>query len=139
MRAAPPVRLRSGGGRLWRAVRVLLPASATAAASVWGLAHLEAPIGLATIPVGLVAALAFRATRAPVVEWCWDGRQWSADGVAGRIEVRMDLQRWMLLRLVPDAGGAPCWGAIAQEEAGATWPALRAALYARAPAAPAGP
>lgn len=79
----------------------------------------------------------------------WDGAEWylqrarvpQVELLAGRPEVRLDLQFALLLhgRL---SQGRPCWlwlqQAAAAPQPGA-WPAIRRALYSRAPAAPAQP
>jgi hypothetical protein len=142
MRAAPPVSVRAGGGTLWHALNIVLPALAAGVLAGWLLAHAEPEpdwaIGVGAVAeaalAGWVAWLAVRRSRP--VELGWDGEQWSADGVAGRLEVMIDLQQWLLLRLRPGRGSRPRWIAVAEDEAGAALPLLRAALHAGAEPSP---
>ena len=149
MQAAPPVSVRGTGGNGWVAVQVGLTAAAAASLTAWALGW--APFWLATdTPQGplrtflaalaaLAAALGFgllrwRACRGvAAATLTWDGRQWLADGAAGRLDVMIDLDCWMLLRFTPDAGGRTRWPAMRQAEAGAAWHGLRAAVHARTP------
>jgi hypothetical protein len=150
--AAPAVSVRCAGGAAWRAVRVLLPAAAVASVAAWGLGHGGAQGGTWLLGVAItavaVAGLAWLSTRPTTVALVWDGRTWSADGTAGRLDVMLDLGAWMLLRLrpadgqgrLPPAGGEPGrtrWIPCGSAEVGAPWHALRVAAYGRVPAAPA--
>jgi hypothetical protein len=141
MRTAPPVSLRAGGGPLWRALRIGLPAVAGWTAMHWALAHAELATWPALpVPV-LVGALVAWRSRERACEIAWDGRCWTADGMPGLLDVMIDLQAWVLLRLRPERGGAARWIAVSAAEAGVAWPALRVALFAPRPAegADAGP
>ena len=132
MRAAPPVSLRAGGGALWRGLRFGLPALAAAVLVAWVCAHLDWPRtgALVGIAAALIGALA--AWRGPTVvaHLQWDGRRWSVDGAEGALEVMIDLERWLLLRLRPADGLAVRWVAVAAAEAGAQMPLLRALVHA---------
>lgn len=79
----------------------------------------------------------------------WDGADWQlqhdrtsqAERLAGRPEVRLDLQFALLLQ-ARSVHGRSCWLWLQQEPASplpGAWPAIRRALYSRAPAAPAPP
>jgi hypothetical protein len=132
MRGAPSVSVRAGGGTRWRALNVALPALTAGVFVGWVLAHAELePEGGAMIAAALAGWLAWRAVRrSRPVELGWDGEHWRADGVAGRLEVMIDLQHWLLLRLQPGRGGRPRWIAVAEADAGTAMPLLRAALHA---------
>ena len=134
MRAAPPVSVVCDGGRGWRLFQAGLPALAAAALTAWGLQHAELPALLPALAVSAaVAALAWRRAGQPPVQVSWDGRRWTADGVAGRLGVMIDIGPALLLRLQPEAGGAVRWLPVTAGEAGSAWPALRGAVYSRPP------
>ncbi|AVP57238.1 hypothetical protein C7H73_05850 [Pulveribacter suum] len=79
----------------------------------------------------------------------WNGADWQLqrsgavqpEQLAGRPEVRLDLQFALLLQ-ARTGQGRPCWLWLHQGAAPplpGAWPAIRRALYSRAPAAPAQP
>jgi hypothetical protein len=125
------VSLRCAGGWPWRALRVLLPALAATALAAWVLGHAGWPLAPAALIGLLVGAVAWRRTAPVPVALSWDGRCWRADGVEGRLDLKMDLGPWLLLRLRPQ--GRARWVAVSAAEAGAAMHALRAAVYCRAP------
>jgi hypothetical protein len=139
MRQAPPVSLSAGGGALWRALRIVLPALSAALLTHWGLLHLQGPAAAGwALPVVVLAALAaaalaLRWTSSAATELCWDGSRWSADGEGGRLDVMIDLQRWLLLRLRPTGRRRGRWIAVAAGEAGAQFALLRAVLHSAVP------
>ncbi|MBZ8140456.1 hypothetical protein CLD22_11165 [Rubrivivax gelatinosus] len=131
MRHPPPVALTCSGGAPWRVARSALAAAAGASAAAWASAHLGAgsPSVVFTLAAGLVAGLAgWRLARPLAAELRWDGATWSVDGVAGALDLMLDLGGWLLLRLRP-AQGAPRWLAVSAAEAGLRLHPLRAALY----------
>jgi hypothetical protein len=134
MRAAPPVAVVCTGGRGWRLLCAALPALAAAALTAWGLQHAERAALLPALGVAVtVGALCWRRSARPPVQVNWDGQQWTADGVAGRLAVMIDIGPSLLLRLQPAAGGAMRWLPVTAREAGSAWPALRGAVYSRPP------
>ena len=143
MRAAPAVAVQASGGRLWRLVNAVLPALAAASLTMWALQHAERSAWPAAMVVLLVVVLVFAAAwwraQFAVVALNWDGQRWAADGTPGDLQVMVDLGFALLLRLLPEAGGAARWVPVTRVEAGAAWHGLRAAVYARPvkPAAPA--
>ena len=98
------------------------------------------------IVIGLMASLSlwrFWRQQAPGELEC-DGEHWLlhpapgaplcavGEGDAGpwRAEVRLDAQRWMLLRLLPmERRGAGCWRWVQASSAPQRWHRLRCALY----------
>ena len=145
MRAPPAVSVRTGGGPLWHALQMILPALAAAVVALWGGLHLGWPGGaLAAAAVFGAAAAAWLAHRArvtlslPDAELRFDGSGWTLAGTPGRPEVALDLQRWLLLRFSVhrEAGagrlGRVRWVAVSAADAGAALHALRVALYATA-------
>jgi hypothetical protein len=117
-----------------------LPALGTAAGLAWAAGHwgwAASDSGLwVVICAAAVAALSWwlAAPRARHVQW--DGQQWLADGAAVRVEVMIDLPRWLLLRLRAEPGsatGGVCWTAVSAAESGPVWHGLRVALFARTP------
>ena len=125
--------VRCSGGLPWRALRVGLPALAAGVAAAWALGHGGQPVAWA-LPVMLgAAAIGWRVCRVEAVELRWDGQRWTADGVAGELELMIDAGAGLLLRLRPDGGAPARWIAVGRAEAGPAMPALRAAAYAHAP------
>ncbi|CAD5370661.1 conserved hypothetical protein [Rubrivivax sp. A210] len=136
MYAAPPVSVHGTGGPAWRALRVGLPALAAGVFCAWALAHAELP-PLWAAPVALaVAVLAWWRTAPVSRSLAWDGSQWLVDGHAVELQLMIDLDRWLLLRVRAADSGAR-WMACTAGEVGAHWPLLRAALHARLSPVPA--
>ena len=133
MRRAPPVSLRCSGGVAWRGTQTLLYTVAMAALAAWWLQRQGWPVAWAALPASKVAVLAWVFTRPQAVRLTWDGQAWQADGVAGRIDVALDLGRFLLLRWRPTAGGRGRWLPLTATEAGAAWHGLRVAAYSRVP------
>ena len=110
-----------------------MPALAAAAVAAWMLGHLQRPAWPALLVVLPVAALAWRLARQEPVTLAWDGQLWCADGRPGRLDLMIDLGPWMLLRLRPDEPARrTTWIPVSVADAGASWHALRAAVYSRA-------
>jgi hypothetical protein len=143
MRQAPPVRVRGSGGRIWRMLCAGLPALSLGVLLFW-LQQQLLPAGdavrvlVAAAAAGICARLLWR--RQPgEQDLAWDGSSWTVDGTpGGRLQVMLDLGPWLLLRLRAEAAGHPPraavrWLPLSAREAGAHWPALRAAVYSRAP------
>jgi hypothetical protein len=139
MRAAPPVSVRGSGGVAWRVVQSGLPALAAGVLACWVLNQAEAPVWPALAAALLAGGLAWRASRGTALELRWDGQQWLSDGVAVQMDVMLDFDRWLLLRLrplpsvPPSLRGATRWQALNALEAGANWHALRTAAYGPLP------
>ena len=132
MRPPPPVGVTCSGGGAWRAGQAGLAALAAAVFVAWLGLHLALPAAvLWAAAAGAVAGtLAWRLAAPRPVQLRWDGSTWTADGEPGRVELMLDLQRWLLLRFRPSRGPAR-WLPLPEAEAGAACHALRAALYAR--------
>ena len=133
MHPAPPVSVRGTGGRGWRALQVLLPALAAGVSGAWLLAHAQASPLPAVLPALAVGAWALRHSLPRPRTLAWDGQQWLCDGLAGELQVMIDLDRWVLLRW-RSPGARWRWTAQGAAESGPFWPLLRAALHARRPA-----
>jgi hypothetical protein len=151
---------------------MLVAAAAGATMAAWLARQLELPplgVAAAALAAGVVAGALERHFSGPRSgsEIAWDGQRWQVDGVPGRLELKLDLGRWlMLLRLRPERGGARAtvrWLAIeapglgfdrpgraagadsadlpGRAAAPAAWRALRTAIYspptATTPTAPA--
>jgi hypothetical protein len=147
MRHPPPVSVRCGGGRGWRWAVAALRAVAAAAAGAWlaGLLdRFDLAWAVAVLAAGAVLGLSRPWRLPPPVVLVWDGGTWRADGLAGELQVALDLGPWMLLRLraTPAAGGSARrgrwpgrWLPVSAAEAGAGWHALRVAAHAGVPTA----
>lgn len=132
MRQAPAVGVTLSGGGAWRAAQALLAALAAGVATAWLLLHGAQPAWPALVAALLAGALAWRLARPQPVRLAWDGVAWTLDTAPGSVDLMLDLQRWLLLRFRPAAGGRVRWLAVPDHEAGAARAALRAALYSRA-------
>jgi hypothetical protein len=140
MRPAPPLALTCAPSRAWQAACALLAALAAAALAAWLAARLDGP----GWPMALVSPVAAYAGGWVGARWVgpqrpasvrWDGLEWEIDGQRGMLEVMIDFDRWMLLRLRPPAasrGGAMRWLAVSRLPAVQEWHALRIALYSAA-------
>jgi hypothetical protein len=138
--AAPPVRVSLGRIAGWIVFVCLCTGFAAANLAAWVLLRNEAPVAIAIV-LGLVAAAlaAWRMQRSPTpADLNWNGSQWHWQGLAGDVQVALDLGAWMLLRFEPLVGRRR-WIAASRASAVGPWAALRAALYARRPADPLAP
>lgn len=95
--------------------------SAACGGLLWAVCTAVAWRALARWPSGLLA---------------WDGLEWCLDraralpDIRGRLDVALDLQRFLLVRLV-DAQGRAWWLALEPGRSTAEWLALRRAVYSR--------
>ncbi len=140
MHAAPPVRVSLGRSAGWIVVVALCAGMGAANLAAWLLLRAEAAVGpAALIGLAVSALAAWRSHRARAPgELIWNGAEWQWRGLAGHVQVALDLDAWMLLRFDP-LHGKRCWIAASRFSASGPWPALRAALYARRPADPLSP
>jgi hypothetical protein len=169
LRAAPAVTVRCAGGVAWAFSLVALPALAAGVLVVWAALQLsQAPAfkgesgffsasgwGFATaIAVAVVLAVVLAVAAMRTAGWatlvrtettllCWDGAEWTSNGMPVHPQVMVDTGGdWMLLRLHPAVGaaqqhsrplmgGSPGarWVAVSASDAGTRWLALRIALY----------
>jgi hypothetical protein len=138
--AAPPVRVSLGRSAGWTTIVCLCTGFAVANIAAWVLLRNEAPVVVALI-LGLFAAVltVWRMQRSQTPsDLVWNGSQWQWQGLAGEVQVALDLGLWMLLRFDPLVGRR-CWIPASRASAFGPWAALRAALYARRPADPLAP
>jgi hypothetical protein len=138
--AAPPVRVSLGRSMGWIVVVASCAGIAAANLAAWLLLRSDAAVGPAAL-IGLAVSVlvAWRSRRACAPgELNWNGAEWQWQGLAGSVQVALDLDAWMLLRFEP-LRGKRRWIVAARSSADGPWPALRAALYARRPADPLAP
>jgi hypothetical protein len=145
MHHPPPVSVHCGGGRGWTWAVATLCALAAAALAAWvaGLLERFDLAAAAALLAAAAALLACRPWRQPrPTALVWDGSAWQADGVAGDVQVAVDLGGWMLLRLRPFTGAPAAtrvlpwrWLPVAAADAGPAWHALRVAAHAHQPTA----
>lgn len=143
MRTAPGVCFTVVRYRLWNLALVCLGVCSAAIVLSWVHRAVEAPWAwpVAIAGAGLAIALAAGAVRRAPHELRWDTQVWwwgpagsdTDRQRCGRIEVCIDLQFWMLLRLWPTASHgasrAPLWLPVERQGSGADWHALRGAVY----------
>ena len=135
MRTAPAVSVPCSLGGAWRVFQALTAASAAAAFSAWALGHLQATLWPAAAAALAAGALAWRLAPCAPVVLAWDGRQWTANGIPGALDVMLDLGPWLLLRLRPADRPPDWWLPVSAAGAGAALHALRAAAFGRTPVA----
>ncbi len=141
LRSAPAVQVFCTGGRIWRAVWVLLPTLACGVLVAWALLQLGlAPLlsWAAAAAAGLLAMGLLHKQHPPEARLCWDGAQWLCDDRPVSPEVMLDLDGWLLLRLTwtdlaPGQRQGRRWLAVDGRDAGPHLHALRLALFARQP------
>ena len=125
------MRVRSHGVG-WRLLQSLLFALAASAIVAWALLHVERSAWPAAPAALLGGAIAWRLLRAAPLDLAWDGAAWLADGVAGQVDLMLDVAGFMLVRWRPMPAGPARWIALPRSDTGAADHALRVALYARA-------
>jgi len=138
MRSASAVRVTVSPPTLVRGGVALLAALAAASGTAWTAGHagLAPAWGLLAMAPG--AVLGWALGPRGHTELAWDGQHWHCDGRPGAMAVHLDLQRLLLLRWKPAAGAAR-WLVADAAAAGASWHALRVALFAGRPEAPTDP
>lgn len=139
MRSASAVRVTVSPPAGVRGGVALLAGLAAASGAAWvaGHAGLSPAWGLLAAAPG--AALGWVLGPSRRAELAWDGAGWACDHAPGTVAVQLDLQRLLLLRWEPRAGGAARWLVADAAAAGAHWHALRVALFAGRPEAPTDP
>jgi hypothetical protein len=120
-----------------RAAVALRGGLARASAAAWLAGHVgaDAAWGLLGLLPGAAAGWAWCPRHAS--ELAWDGQHWHCDGVPGHVAVQFDLHESLLLRWRPTSPGRARWLLPHRAAAGAHWHALRVALFAGRPEAPA--
>ena len=129
---------------VWRSAVATLTLGVTALLAAWAThpgAGRNLPMAW-VIPasIGVALVLAVQLWRVPAVTLSCDGERWQlrmaqsefSEPVAGRLEVRLDLGNWMLLRFVPEAPAAGVrsrWLPAQRGTSDQHWHALRCALY----------
>jgi hypothetical protein len=129
MRAPPPLRVTLQPSRAARVAVAVLVALASAALGAWLLSHAAAPAACGLLAAPLAAALAWRWGPSQAAELGWDGQRWWCGGVAGSVSLRLDLQRWLVLRWRAHQGHAWRWLVVDVHGLGADTTALRVALH----------
>jgi len=138
VRSAPAFAVTGDASLLWRLSCIALGSAASAAVAAWMVGHLEwafpgswlLPMLAAVGGVGLGLRLA--GPRSPALVR-WDGQGWHIDGVAGELQLRLDLGAALLL-LRHRAPGARAWRwlALSFPQRGGDLRTLRTALYSPA-------
>jgi hypothetical protein len=149
MHAAPPVRMSLVADPCWHAFITACTSAAAANLTAWAASQaLQSPtvsgvpvLASAMVAGSLVWALLRRGNAGDsVVTWDGAARRWApgnvqptrSEPVVGDLRVTIDLGPWILLRFV---AAAPLrlvrWLPVSRRQAGASWPAWRAALFSR--------
>ncbi len=147
MRARPSLEIDIVNFGVWRAAVLALTGTVCAAMAAWWLARpapaLMSAMAALSVAVAVVAALS--SLRLPPLALKRSGGLWhlqrgNRPSESGELTVTLDLGGWMLLRFVPElAGGSARWIPLQRRGLEAQWHALRCAVYAPRPAAPAVP
>jgi hypothetical protein len=146
MPAAPGLTFHVRRYRVWNLGVLLLGGAGCLSMGAWALQALGglAAWGGLLAACAAVLALVRSLWRDDPVLLRWDGQCWSwgrpdAQGRArGRLQVALDLQDWLLLRLQPEAGATPgsvLWLPVERQGGAARWHALRCAVYSPTPVA----
>jgi hypothetical protein len=138
------VRLAVVPDTAWRVALASLCAASAGCLCFWALSMAGYAVHRA-LPASLGAALA-----SAMAHWCWarmhtglllgNAHQWhfdpereQASPVPGRLDLMIDLDSWMLLRFTASDAALPArWLPVARCAHWASWPGLRATVYARA-------
>lgn len=148
MLAAPGLTFRAARFRAWNLMVLALGMAGLLSSGAWVLDTLRGPwaAALAMAVTALVTAVCLSLLQRRPVLLRWDGQVWTwgSPGVPveawprGRVQVCMDLQGWLLLRLHPAAGGqrtAATWLPVERQGDAMLWHALRCAVYSPTPVA----
>ena len=138
VRQAPPVSVVCRG-RGWRVAQALLVAAAAASITTWALQRAGVFEAATLFTFGALAAalagcLAWRRLHREPVTLRWDGQHWTLGSDPVTPAVMLDLDDVLLLRTSGPPGRTD-WLAATRGDAGASWHALRVAVYARPRAA----
>jgi toxin CptA len=133
MHSAPSVTYPVGRS-VWAGALLLglwLAGLAATATWAWAVPAPGWPQGLAlTLAACLGAWAGWHWWCSPGGDLSWEGGTWSRAGVEGMVEVRLDLQRVMLLRW--QGAGAAEWFWLERAADPARWNDVRRAVYSRA-------
>ncbi|HEX6019602.1 MAG TPA: hypothetical protein VFZ28_16030 [Burkholderiaceae bacterium] len=143
---APAFELHIVPAREERVVLTLLGGACAAMFAAWAWSHVDALAGPAGYgPAAWLALAAGAALAGGLIGWrsaprtparlAWQQGRWSltlpaGPPIAGRVQARIDLGSWLLLRFAPAGGGRVSWLAVGRRRAGPSWHALRATLFA---------
>jgi toxin CptA len=139
MHAAPSVSYPVGRSAFAGALYLLLAGAGLAAACAWTWQS-HAPgwrqaLGFALVlAASAVAAAHWLRSPRGRLHWAGGGWSWEEEGATGtptRVELALDLQSRMLLRLAGEAGGSR-WSWVERASDPSHWDALRRAVYSRA-------
>ncbi len=137
MRAVPRFTLFARPARAWRRGVALLGAAAGANLGAWLIASGAPAVLAATVAGGLVVA-GIAAGRGGAAPLAWTGRGWrlgtGGDAADGTLACCIDLDRFVLLRFVPQGGARPPWRArwlplAAADCTVADWHLLRCVIH----------
>jgi len=152
-RLAPAVSLQGSSDRAWMWVCRGLGTLVGLGTGAWWLQQWQQghPLALWLLMVplaaGCCAVSAWRLPHRPPWLLRWDGQCWhwqtlpsSEASAACQVQVTIDLQRWLLLRILASGShGEVHWLALSSNADPAHWHALRSALYCARPGDPLSP
>jgi hypothetical protein len=145
MRGSQVIRMTLRGDLVWRAATVTVALCGAMVLGAWGFhayaAHDVPRLAAAAVLLAAVFGLAVSLWRTTPKLLSWDGACWhlgdaqgaaGAGPIAGSLEVCLDLDRWLLLRFVPDARkwlARSQWLPVGRGTCGVNWHELRCAIY----------
>lgn len=163
LRSPPAFEVSTGGDRAWRLSTSLLAVLCAAALLAWLAEHLVGSqpdlagtawfrmcvVGVTALVLPVVGWLTWHCSASAHQTLRWDGQRWcllapglAADGIAVQPQLVLDLDGWVMLRLLPMAhdgerrlADAPLisrWRYLRLSRAdmpSSAWPLLRATLY----------
>ena len=144
MRAASTLQVTLREFSAWHGALAALTTSVVIVLTAWAL-HPGRPqsssmLLLAGAAIAVALHLAAVLWRVPAVRLGWNGESWQlklaqaelAEPLAGRLEVRLDLGNWMLLRFVPDPESADqpaIWLPVQRGAPDLNWHELRSVIF----------
>jgi hypothetical protein len=140
MRGAPPVQLDCARDARWRCFESALAAAAFGTLIAWAVAHgggtgmtASGPVALALLAAAGAGAAWWRVADAwPRAGLHWDGAGWTLDGAEGRLALKLDAGRWVVLRFEVEGKGRARWLVLDLTRSAAPVYLTRAALRAHA-------
>jgi len=146
MRAAPAFELHITPARGERVVLTLIGGLCASVLASWVWSHIDAavgPVGRRALPwmtagaggalLGALSGWMLAPRGSALLSWrqgSWARSRSGAPALECTVQAKVDLGRWLLLRMRPADGGPVGWLGVGRGQAGVAWHAMRATLFA---------